>query len=889
MMSQWLEIKKTLKDEIVFCRVGDFYELFYSDAEIGSKALDLTLSKRKIGNGTYPLAGVPVRSIDTYVNRLVQQGYRVAIIDQVEDAKAVRGKKTLSRELTRIISKGTITDESMLSPGMNNYLAAICHIQKGRTKEMGLAVCDLSTGDFRAASFLDGEFNDLLRAFTKYSPVEIVYNQEIADISKLYNLSIEVSVVMTPKPSVWFEPKQGTKVVQNQFGVSTLKGYGLDDFSSGAGAAGALLRYISETQFTQFPHIQSIKSFDVNETMILDATAIRGLELFQNNQDQTDYASLFSLLDETVTPMGSRLLHHWLVNPLADDSKINQRLIMVDSLKSDPLLLHNTRAKLSEIGDIERLTTRISMKSAKPDELVKLASSLEIIPSLKHDLMKISESLMEGIMNELDPCIDISQSIRKVIFETPGSTIGGGDVIQSGVNSELDRLRNIKANGDTWLENYVNQQKSETGIDSIRIKQNNVFGYFIEISKKEIEKVPGNYERKQVMINATRYITEELKNWETDIITAEVRILEVETQIYQQLLTDLSKFIQLLQTTALAVAKIDCLVSFAYSAERRDYSRPTINNGKSLIIEKGRHPVIEALNTSTTYIPNDIVLDYDTSRLMVITGPNFSGKSSLLRATALIVIMAQIGSFVPASKAEMGIVDRIFTRIGASDNLVAGQSTFMLEMIDAANLVNNCTERSLIIADELGRGTSTYDGLAIAWSIAEYLHDLPNSPKTMLATHYHQLSELQKVLDTCVNFHFLISFDEDKPVFDHVLKPGSSDKSFGVEVAKLSGLPLGVIDRARKILTLLEDQENKINPDGPNSLNLADLIIQENGQTSLANWFDNPGTSSKPTKKPTKPRIVEHPVLKELKSIDIDKLTPVEALTLLEKLKRMGK
>ncbi len=886
MMRQWAEIKESLKDEILFCRVGDFYELFFDDATIASKILDIQLTKRKLGKGTYPLAGVPVRSLENYITRLVAKGHKVAIMEQLENPKIIKGKKTITRGLTRIISRGTITEDTMLTPGKNNYMASITSHGRGKNKDIGFAVCDLSTGDFRSASFTN--FRDLIRAYTKFSPVEILHSNEIDDIPTSYGIELNSNEILTSKPQQWFEVDYATDVIHNHFNIKTVQGFGLNDSSSAVSAAGALLNYLITTQQSSFPHITSIKSFDINDTMTLDSTAIKGLELFENNQDRTEYASLFSLMDETITPVGSRQLRHWMANPLAKINKINERLSAVTSLKNDPILLHTTRTILKEIGDIERLTTRVSIGSAKPNELIKLAESLETIPELKDKLTPLKNQFPNGLIENLDPCTDISTHIRKTIVEEPSNNLGEGKIINSGINVELDRLVKIMKEGKSWIKSYIEKEQTETGIATIRIKQNNVLGYFIEISKKDLNKVPESFIRKQIMINAERYVTEELKDWESEVLTAEIKVQELETNIYNNILKELSAFVGILQQTSHNIADIDCLASFSYLAERRDYCVPQFKEGNSLNISGGRHPVIESINQTIPYVPNDIILDHDLQRLMIITGPNFSGKSSLLRATALIVIMAHMGSYVPAKQIQLGVTDRIFTRIGASDNLVAGQSTFMLEMIDAANLVNNCTEKSLIIADELGRGTSTYDGLAIAWSIAEYLHNLPKSPKAMLATHYHQLSELEDILDSCANYHFKIRFEDGKPMFNHELSRGSSDKSFGVEVARLSGIPDPVILRARKILELLESQASKVSPGDPHGVKLADLIIAENGQTSLDDWFGNIPKKSGSSKGKGAIQLDKiHPILEELKNISLEELTPIEALNILEKLKRM--
>ncbi len=886
MMKQWYDIKQTLGDEIVFCRVGDFYELFYDDAVIASKALDLVLTKRKIGDGHYPMAGVPHRSLENYVARLINKGFKVAVIDQLEDAKQAKGKKTIKRGLTRIVTKGTLTEESMLTPGKNNYLASLFYRKTGKKYEIGLAICDLSTGDFRAGSFNRDQQNEFLRAYTKFSPVEVIYDEKIENPSDVFGIKFENDELISTQSSFWFELSYAREIIYNQFKVKTAKGFGLNDDSPAIQASGALIKYLIDTQFTEFPHISVIKSFDVHETMTLDVTAIRGLELFQNSQDQSSHATLIELMDETVTNQGGRLLRHWMANPLGNKTHLRQRLSAVNVFLEDSLLQHNIRSILSEIGDIERLITRISMGTARPDELIKLAFSLERIPAIKEKLTPLQSKFPVNLIASTDPCIDIIHLIKKSIYENPSSHVGDGNVINEDYNSELDRLRIILNEGKSWLDNFVKKEMKKTGISSLKIKQNNVWGYFLEISNKDQDKIPEYYIKKQSMVNVERYFSEELKNWEIEVIDAEIKISELEERIYKGILNQLSHYVSPLQITSQAIAQIDCLSSFAYLAERRDYCKPTINNGISLKIEGVRHPVIEVLNPTQEYVPNDIILNYDKQRIMIITGPNYSGKSSLLRATALTVIMAQMGSYVPAKSVDMGIIDRIFTRIGASDNLVAGQSTFMLEMADAANLVNNSTDRSLIIADELGRGTSTYDGLAIAWSIVEHLHNNSSPPKTMIATHYHQLAELESILDACKNYQFVIRFEKGKPIFNHKLERGSSDKSFGVEVAKLSGLPDTVINRGRQILEILERKAGRVT-DQDSKPRLVDLISAIDGQASLENWFEDGFLPKQKRSSKPKPDIeqIPHPLLKELEDLDLESLTPVEALNLLVKYK----
>ncbi len=881
MMKQWYAIKEQLKNDtpegmetpIVFCRVGDFYELFYDDAIRASKILDIQLTKRKISDTTYPMAGVPVRSLEGYVARLVNNGHRVAIIDQMEDAKKAKG--TITRELTRIVTKGTVTEDTMLTAGKNNYIASIIDIPK--RKSIALAVCDLSTGDFRADEFRDN--NKLLRAFIKYAPVEILYPETLSVRGRVYGIPIERDEVLTPINPFWFDKSLANDVLRKHFKVKTMKGFGFEDDSPALIAAASILKYMTETQFTKFPHINKLKTFDIESTMTLDATAIKSLELFTNTQDNSSYASLYELMNETVTPMGARALRHWIANPLADREKINERITAVSYLIDDEDMQNTIRSTLNTVGDIERLITRISMGSAKATELIKLANSLESLPELLELLNMRKDSFPEGLIDSIDICEDLVYLIRNAINDEPTGNIGEGKTIRASFNEELGRLLSVINEGLDWIDRYIAQEKQKYGIN-IKIKQNNVMGYYIDISKREVSKVPDNYIKKQVMVNTSRYITAELKNWEKDVLEAEIKILDLETRIYRNVLEQLSKYAPNLQTTSNAISVIDCLSSYAYLSETRGYNRPEILEDRSFEIIGGRHPVIESIADDQIYVPNDISMDYDNTRLLIITGPNFSGKSSLLRMTALITIMAQTGCFVPAKSLSMGIVDRIFTRIGASDNLVAGQSTFMLEMVDAANLVNNSTSRSLIIADELGRGTSTYDGLAIAWSIAEYLHNSPESPKTMIASHYHQLSELEGLLDACKNYHFSIRFKDGKPVFNHKLVRGSSDKSFGVEVAKLAGLPDDLIKRARQILEILESKAADVNPEGISSKKLVDLVIEADGKVPLSNWFDD-------EEKIVEIKERDHIIVENMRILDPNKMTPLDALQLLIKFKEM--
>lgn len=905
MMKQWIKMKTELgEDVILFCRIGDFYELFYDDAVIGAKELDIALTARKIGDTQHPLAGVPVRSVDSYVSRLVSKGYKVAIADQLEDPKAVKG--VVKRGVTRIVTQGTIVDDSLLSAGKNNYIASLVKVSsKGNSVEYGLAIADLSVGEFYVKEFKGEDSKTLLKySLDVTAPVEFIFPEGLEeDIKKLIVDESGRRVTLTERPSFWFEPQEATEVLHEHFEVRSLKGFGIADSSLSAAAAGALIRYLMETQMRKISNITKIQILNLNNVMMLDKSVIRSLEIFENTYDHTETGTLVSLLDETKTPMGGRMLRRWLAAPLVDPNEIEKRWRILSTLYEEEIEQNNLRAALESIHDIERIATRISLELAKPSELIKLKESLEKLPSVIEPLRNlVSTEEIGKIIAEFDQLEDVLEYLTKWIHPEPASSPIDGAVIADGVNSRLDELRKVLREGERWVENYQQEQIQLTGITSLKIKQNRQLGYYIEVTRKNADKVPENYVSRQAMVNAIRYVTDELKEWESNILNAEVEIAELETQLYQLVLENLAKHFERIHQTAQQIAFLDCLSTFAEISLRNGYVQPKLVEEQSLIIKGGRHPVIESFQSMQEYVPNDVKLDKERQQILVITGPNYSGKSSLLRMVAINVILAQIGCFVPANEMKLSVHDRIFTRIGASDNLIAGQSTFMVEMLDAANFINNSTERSLIIADEIGRGTSTYDGLAIAWAIAEYLHNCEQKPLTMIATHYHQLSELEGFLDRVKNFHFKISFDGERPIFNHKLFRGSSDKSFGVEVAKLAGLPLDIIIRARFILKLLESQSasieiEELTPSVASKIRQATEM--EKQQASLADWFGDevevvttskqkPKMPSSTTKKsPFQMRPEELEVIQTLKSLSIENLTPIKAFQILQDLKTL--
>jgi DNA mismatch repair protein MutS len=905
MMKQWFSMKEELGDDVIlFCRVGDFYELFFEDAVIGAKELDITLTSRKLKDEQHPLAGVPVRSVESYVGRLVNKGFRVAIADQLEDPKAVKG--VVDRGITRIVTKGTLTEDSLLNSHQNNYIASITRSKVNRIEVLGLAIADLSIGEFYAREFEPEKLPDFYFLLECYKPVEYVIPEDLkGELETLLSRQINGETV-SDQPNFWFDRDQTTQFLNEHFGVNSLKGFGINDFSIAASAAGGLLKYLYETQKKKISNITKLQYLESKNTMYLDRSAVQSLELFENAQDRTDEGTLVELLDQTLTPMGSRLLRRWIASPLASKSLIETRQSIVELFANEEMLQNEIRGFLAKIADIERLATRVSLGIAKPIEIIKLLNSLNILPDVNNKLKQVEHksNSLKTFIDDFDPCQDIVSYINKMIKEEPSNTIGEGEVINSGVNKRLDELREILYEGEKWLEKYVDEEKKRTGISSIKIRQNRHLGYYIEVTKSNTSKVPADYISRQVMVNVTRYVTDKLNQWESDILNAEVEIADLEEKIYSNFLKDLEKQNNRLQKISKLIAEIDCLLNFAYCSISYNYHKPEFTHEKMLDLRNLRHPVIENFNKNEVYTPNDVYLSESDNQIVVVTGPNFSGKSSILRAVTLNIIMAQIGCFVPASVAKLCTFDRIFTRIGASDNLLAGQSTFMVEMLDAANLVNNTTIRSFIIADELGRGTSTYDGLAIAWSIVEFLHNHKFKPLVMVATHFHQLSELEGYLTRVKNYHFNIGFDGEKPIFDHKITPGSSDKSFGVEVAKLAGLPNDIILRARFILSILEAQSSTINPeiesdgiqfDLPSKVKQKEMEVE--GQTNLDDWLSETNASKitrknhQIRKKPVELQITpqELEVISSVRNLAIDQLTPKTALDLLYQLNSLLK
>ncbi|RLG13579.1 DNA mismatch repair protein MutS [Candidatus Pacearchaeota archaeon] len=881
MQKQWLEVKKQYPEHIIFWRLGDFYETFKEDAITTSKALNITLTSRKTAETEWPLAGVPYHAVDSYLARMVEQGYKVAIVEQLEDPS--KAKTIVKRGVVRLVSKGTVLAPESLKKS-NNFLIAISK----ENDKYGLAALDLSTGDFYVTDFSDEASLDV--EFTRLSPAEIVIEKELWETLNLqYNTK---RCVLTFKPSYYFDVEQGKHDLLKFFQLATLDGFGLEEDGVYIAAAGAIINYLRETQFREtFPNITKISKIKTDEFMILDSTTIMSLELISNVRDRTEFGTLRYILDNTKTGPGSRLLTRWLLHPSLNKEIIEKRLNAVDELFQDIITREDIREILGDMSDIERIISRVALGRARPRELLALKETLQLIPKIKKFLSKYQSSYFIEIREKLNPLKEVVNIIERTISENTSATVGDGTVIKEGYNKELDELKNIRKNSKKFLQSLEAREKQRTGIKTLKVKFNKVFGYFIEVSKVYSDQVPAEYERKQTLTNAERYITPELKEYEIKILSAEEKIIAIEERLYNEILNEISKFTNQIKETAYFCAVLDVLSTFAQNAINFNYTKPEIIEENSYYITEGRHPVVEQLLKDSTFIPNDCVIEEKKNRLLIITGPNMSGKSTFLRQTALIVLLAHIGSFVPASKARIGLTDRIFTRIGAHDVLIENRSTFMVEMIESANILNNATERSLVILDEIGRGTSTFDGVALAWAIAEYLHNNIGriGPRTLLATHYHELIELENILPRVKNYHVAVKNVNGSVHFLYKVKEGGIDESYGVHVASLAGIPQRVIERANEVLHVLhaqmnnreqrdEKQEEKVKKG-----KLTPVQVTLLGETAFQSAIENKRTF---TKKSGILQEREYKLLQDIANINVNKITPIEAINLLDQLTR---
>ncbi len=888
MLQQWKDIKSQYPDHIIFFRAGDFYETFNEDAQIASETLNITLTSRKTGEINWPLAGVPFHAVEGYISKMVESGYKVAMVEQLEDAKFT--KKLVKRGVTQIVTKGTIMLPESLGK-LNNYLTAINREEKG----LGLSALDLSTGEFFVIDFQEDSLEKLSVELTRLNPSELLVEKNL--FSKL-GLNINQNrTSITYRSDYYFDIAQGKDDLCRHFKIASLDGFGIDGTKPSIGSAGALLRYVKETQMTEnLPNITKITPLIDSEYLILDSSTIRSLELLENIQDRTEYGTLKQILDKTKTAPGSRLLTSWLLRPSARRDIINARLDAVDELFKDIIVREDIRFNLSQMNDIERIIGRICLGKSRPRDLVALKNSLEIIPKIKESLSKLQSSLLKNIYTNLNPVQDVVNIVSKAIEDEVPHSIKDGNVIRKGFNKELDELRDIKSSGKSFLTSLEAREKEKTKIKSLKVRFNKVFGYYIEVPRASANDVPETYERKQTLVNAERYITPELKEYEEKILNAEERILLLEEEIFCQINLDIAQFARLVQQNAHYCAFLDVLTTLATNAVSNNYVKPTLVEESVIEIKEGRHPVVEQLLPKNAFIANDCILN-DDERLLVITGPNMAGKSTLLRQVALITLMAHMGSFVPANLAKIGLVDRIFTRIGAHDVLIEQRSTFMVEMQECANILNNATDSSLVILDEVGRGTSTFDGLSIAWAISEYLHDSVGrkGPFTLFATHYHELIELEELLPRVKNYHVAVKDINGDIHFLYKIKKGGIDESYGVHVASLAGLPKKVIERAKDLLCvfhgktaeeecLAEDDKAPLAKSKTSKLKQMTLV----GEIALQAASISKSTKEPQSKKPM-PEDQKDSFISSVSSIDVNRLTPIEAINILEQLVNKGK
>ena len=852
-MKQYNAIKAKYPDALLLFRVGDFYETFGEDAIKASKILDIILTKRGAGSETETeLAGFPHHSLNTYLPKLVKAGCRVAICDQLEDPKQT--KTIVKRGVTELVTPGVALNDDILNSKTNNFLAAVCF---GRNL-LGVSFLDVSTGEFLIAQG-DEEYIDKL--LQNFKPSEVLISKPKKKLFKdvfgdnFHKFYLEDWV---------FQDDYAKETLLKQFKTNSLKGFGIEDLFEGIIASGAVLHYLGETQHHKLQHISSIQRITKNDHVWMDRFTIKNLELYQSNNQNA--VTLVDIIDKTISPMGGRLLKRWLALPLVDINIITQRYDVVTDLLANKQFLNKIQNHIKKIGDLERLISKVATLKINPREVIHLKNALEAIVPIKALAEQSDNAALKKIGTSLEACLELRERIKASINEDAPVNILKGNTICSDFSSELKELRALSTSGKEYLDQMLERESERTGITSLKIASNNVFGYYIEVRNTHKDKVPESWIRKQTLVSAERYITEELKEYDSKILGAEERIMAIEQQLFSELVNWISLFIQPVQKNASLIAQLDCLCGFAQLASDNNYIRPEINDSYALDIKNGRHPVIEKqLPHGEPYIANDVYLDRESQQIIMITGPNMSGKSAILRQTALIVLLAQMGSFVPADEAKIGLIDKIFTRVGASDNISMGESTFMVEMNETASILNNISDRSLVLLDEIGRGTSTYDGISIAWAISEYLHEHPSKAKTLFATHYHELNEMTETFERIKNYNVSVKELKDNVLFLRKLVEGGSAHSFGIHVAKMAGMPQQVIHRANKILEQLEKSHS--------NEELTDKVKTLKNEMQLS--FFN----------------LDDPLLEQIKdeivNTDIDTLTPVEALMKLNEIKRM--
>jgi len=858
-MRQFHRFKKSHPDCILFFRMGDFYETFYDDARICSKVCGLALTSRSKGENPIPLAGVPYHAVDGYLKKMLQAGYKVAVCEQVEDPKTAKG--VVKRDVVRVVTPGTLTDDMLLDAKEDNFL---CAVSLGADSRAAIGWVDISTGHF----FVQGvPENKLLDELVRLSPAECLLadrrgelfeaetNKLAGDIGQL------TGAVVTQRPGWYFDPYQGRQRLLKHFGTATLEGFGLSEGDATIAAAGAVIEYLRETQKTTLEHIQSLKKIDRKNYLQIDQTSLASLEILRTIRTESRKGSLLECLDETITAMGGRMFRNWLCMPLCEVERIELRQDAVEEMKNEDVKSAGLRRLLSDVADLERIAARVSTLRASPRDLLALAATLVQIPRLREILQECSAPLLLQLSERCDSMDELGEFLESAIEPQCPSHLRDGGVIRAGFSEELDSLRSVSRDGKSWLGRFQREQIERTGIANLKIGYNKVFGYYIEVNHSSADKVPADYVRKQTIKNAERYITDELKKYENRVLGAQEKALALELELFEQVRRQTAKYVGRLQKLAEAVAECDCLAALAYVAGRRNYVRPTITEAAELIIKEGKHPVL-AETLGAEFVPNDVELGDKSGDVLVITGPNMSGKSTYIRQTALLVLMAQMGSFIPAQEATIGLVDRIFTRVGASDELVRGQSTFMVEMTETANIINNATEKSLVVLDEVGRGTSTYDGLSLAWAITEHIANKIKC-RTLFATHYHELTELAELFTNVKNCNVAVREWADEVVFLHRILPGGTDKSYGIHVAKLAGVPRPILERSKEIMEELES-----------------TFAKEAAGKRLAKHK---------TKEPDSDMLFvkrHKSVLDKLSSIDVNNLTPMEAINLLHQIRK---
>ncbi len=858
MRRQYLEIKSQYPDCVLMFRMGDFYEMFDEDAEVAARELDITLTARahSKGGAKIPMAGVPYHSVDGYIAKLIDKGYHVAVCDQITEPS---GRGIVEREVTRVMTPGTVVEPALLDDSKANYLMAILPVgdaESGQWGQAGIAFADVSTGEF-CATQLEGEAVGLavFEELARIDPREVL----MPESWQKRGVTLPEGIHLSTAQDWTFEYDGAQELLCEHFRVRTLDGFGLKGQKVAVSAAGGVLQYLRSTQKSSVGQLSSIRAYSTASFMILDQFTRHNLELTQSIRGRKTKGSLLDILDRTVTAMGARLLRSWLNQPLLDINRLNARLDAVEALFSSDLLRDELAQELKQVADIERLTNRIAIGKAGPRDLLALKKTLSAVPRLSELILETSA--LAAISERLDPCEAVYDIISSAIVEDPPATLNAIGIIRAGYSEQLDQILASSRHAREWIANLESQERRRTGIASIKVGFNKVFGYYIEVTKTHSDKVPDDYVRKQTLVNAERYITPELKEYETKVLNAEEEILAIERQLFEDLCLQVGRQGGRLHKTARAIAHLDAFLSLAELAVREGYVRPQLSEDNILHIEAGRHPVVEKLlETSGRYVPNDSGFDL-ASRIHIITGPNMSGKSTYIRQVAIITLMAQVGSFVPADSAQIGLVDRIFARIGAQDEIHAGQSTFMVEMVETARLLSGSSKRSLLILDEIGRGTSTYDGLAIARSVIEYIHNNPRlNCRTLFATHYHELTELPNILPRTANFNVAVAEQGDDIVFLHKVLPGGADQSYGVHVAQLAGIPRSVVDRARQLLVQLEEDSGDF------------ALKRPRDSHQQLSFFDAP----------------ENPALGALRSLEIDSLSPLEALTKLYELQNMA-